>query len=243
MDLGLKDKLVVVGGGEGGVGTALCKALKEEGAIVVSADIKSGIDLSSHEKTREFFSNLRQQYHQGLYGFVSSVYDGQTAKIPFIDATQEQMDIAYKGTYSAAYWPAIEAARWMKETGGGHILVLSTVNTKLGLAEGPYETMKGAVNRIAPSIATQYGSKGVYAITLLAGTIAPTPPWEGHDDLLEQVRKTIPDKRVTTPEEVSNVIAFLLSSYANAFNGNELLMDRGWTLVGPVLGFDKSTKK
>ena len=40
MDLKLKGKLIVVGGGAGGVGRALCDVLRKEESEVVVADIK-----------------------------------------------------------------------------------------------------------------------------------------------------------------------------------------------------------
>ena len=59
MDLGLKDKLIVVGGGAGSLGSAICQTLREEDAKVLVADIIKGLDLSDPEQVNSFFQELR----------------------------------------------------------------------------------------------------------------------------------------------------------------------------------------
>ena len=118
----------------------------------------------------------------------------------------------------------------MKETGGGHIVIVSSINSVLGLNEFAYDAAKGALNRIAPDIATSCGQYGIYAVTLCLGTIGGTPSWKGKEEELQKIAENVPDRKITDVNEVAKVIAFLLSNHAKMFNGCALLADRGWHL-------------
>lgn len=228
MELGLKNQVIVIGGGAGGIGSALYKVLAQEGAQVFVADLVNGIDLGSPQPVKDFFADLRRK-HRKLYGYCSLVYGGG-GESGIIDATPTEIQGEIHGTLLAAVYPIQEAIRWMKETGGGHIVVVSSINSVLGLNEFAYDLAKGALNRIAPDIATSCGKYGIYAVTLCLGTVGGTPSWAGKEDQLKKIANAIPDKKVTDVNEVSRVIAFLLSDHAKMFNGCNLLADRGWHL-------------
>lgn len=231
MDLQLKGKVFVVGGGEGDIGRAITSALEAEGARVVTLDLAIGHDLSNPEGVRSIFQDLRSRYAL-IHGYCSSVVGGVVAKKP-LDVTPGDMEQTLQNTLLAAVYPIQEAARWMIETGGGTIVVIGTINAKLGLGEFAYDIAKGAVHRIAPDLATLYASQGLQALTLCPGTVYPTHWWEGHEDALDGVRAHIPDGKVTTPQEVAAAVAFLMSPYGAMFNGAEIYADRGWSLRPP----------
>ncbi|MDI6602624.1 MAG: SDR family oxidoreductase [Patescibacteria group bacterium] len=228
MELGLKDKLIVVGGGAGGIGSAVCEILRKEEAQVVIADLKNGVDLGDPHKVKDFFTDLREHY-KNLYGYCSLVYGGG-GENGVIDADSTEIEKELRDTLLAGVYPIQEAVRWMKEIGEGHIVVVSSINSVLGLNEFAYDLAKGAINRVAPDIATGCGKYGIYAVTLCLGTIGGTPSWIGKEDQLRKIADAIPDKKVTDVNEAARVIAFLLSKHSEVFNGCTLLADRGWHL-------------
>jgi len=229
MNLMLKDKVIVVGGGAGGIGTALCETLRQEGALVIVADLVDGVDLANLQEVKNFFNQLRQ-HHQTLYGYCSLVCGGGGEK-GIIETDSNEIGKELRGTLLAAVYPIQKAIQWMKETGGGHIVVVSSINSVLGLNEFAYDLAKGALNRVAPDIATGCGKHGIYATTLCLGTVGGTPSWTGKEEVLEKIAGNIPDKKVTDVDEAAKVIAFLLSKRGEMFNGCTLLADRGWHLT------------
>jgi len=232
MDLGLKDKLIVVGGGAGGIGRVVCKTLLAEGAEVIIADVANGdVDLSNQTGTQEFFQTLRKS-HEKLSGYCSLVYGGG-GENSFLDASPHEIESVLQDTLLAAIYPIQEAVRWMKETGGGQIVVVSSINSMLGLNEFAYDVAKGALNRIAPDIATGCGKYGVRATTLCLGTVCGTPSWKGREEDIIRIASAIPDGQVTMAKEVANTIAFLLSHHAAILNGSTIIADRGWSLKPP----------
>jgi len=105
---------------------------------------------------------------------------------------------------------------------GSHIVIV-LANSILGSGKFAYNLASDAINRIAPDIAISCGKFGIYATTLCLGTVRET----GKEEVLEKIAESIPNKQVTTAEKAANIIAFLLSDYANAFNGSTLIADRG----------------
>jgi NAD(P)-dependent dehydrogenase (short-subunit alcohol dehydrogenase family) len=231
MDLQLKGKVFVVGGGEGDVGRAIGETLHSEGATVVSLDIKTTADLSNPEDVKTVFGELRAFYPK-IDGYISAVLGGTVTTRP-LDVTPDEMEMTLRHTLLAAVYPIQEATRWMVETGGGTVVVIGTINAKLGLGEFAYDVAKGAVHRIAPDIATLYADRGIRALTLCPGTIYPGHWWTGFEDALEGVKANIPDHKPTTPKEVGAAVAFLMSPYGAMFNGSEIYADRGWSLRPP----------
>jgi 3-oxoacyl-[acyl-carrier protein] reductase len=192
------------------------------------ADLKTGVDLSDPDDCRRFFSGLKTKYKK-MDGYVSLVYGGGgTTGIGGVNS--EEMEQVMGQTFYAAFYPVQEAITWMKETGGGQIVIVSSVNSILGLNEAAYDCAKGATNRIAADIATSCGRYGIYATTLLLGTVAGTPSWTGKNEDLERLAKTIPDGKIITAIQVAKTIAFLLTPPASIFNGSELIADKGWRL-------------
>lgn len=224
MELGLRGKLIVVGGGSGGIGRFVVETLRHEGAEVV---IATGVDLANPGEVQEYFAGLRKVYKE-LYGYCSLVWGGSDS--PLHRVIPEEIEETWKNTFLAALYPIQEAVRWMRETGGGHIVIVSSVNSLLGLNEFPYDAAKGAVNRIAPDICAGYGKDGICAVTLCPGTVMGTPSWEGKEEMLAKIASTVPDGKLTTATEVANAIAFLMSDHVRMFNGGTLIADRGWHL-------------
>ena len=177
MNLGLKDKVIVTGGGAGSIGSVTCKLLEEKGAEVIVADLKNGIDLSKPDKVKKFFKKLHNKY-PSLYGYCSFVYGGG-GESGLVNASPYEIKREINNTLLAAVYPIQEAVKWMKKTGGGHIVIVSSINSTLGLNEFAYDIAKGGLNRIGPDIATAYGKYNIYAITICLGTIIGTPSWKG----------------------------------------------------------------
>ena len=228
MHLNLEGKVIVMGGGGGGIGTTVYEELVKEKATPVTADLKNGVDLSDPDDCRRFFSGLKTKYGK-MDGYVSLVYGGGgTTGIDVVKP--EEMEQVMRQTFYAAFYPVQEAITWMKETGGGQIVIVSSVNSILGLNEAAYDCAKGATNRIAADIATSCGRYGIYATTLLLGTVAGTPSWTGKSEDLERLAKTISDGKIITASQVAQTIAFLLTPPASIFNGSELIADKGWRL-------------
>lgn len=230
MDLKLKDRVIVVGGADGGVGQATVRLLQKEGAITVAAD-RPQVDLADSESVKAFFANLQ---FPAIHGYVSLVWHGKEEG-ELLSITPEGLEGQFHNTLFAVIYPCQTAIKLMQKTGGGSIVIVSSVNALLGLGETAYDMCKAALNQLARNIATGYGRYNIRANALCPGTIGGTPSWlercRKDPGLLKKISDAMPDGKVTTATEMAQVIAFLLSEKSAMFNGATLICDRGWSLT------------
>ena len=116
----------------------------------------------------------------------------------------------------------------------GSIVNVSSIQ---GIAAFPryfvYEAAKAAVLMATKSVAVDYGPFGIRCNALLPGTIetpmtySTLPPELDRDEALRQEGLLAPMLRVGQPEEMAEVVAFLLSERASFVNGAEIVADGG----------------
>jgi NAD(P)-dependent dehydrogenase (short-subunit alcohol dehydrogenase family) len=126
------------------------------------------------------------------------------------------------------------AVRRMLPARTGSIVNVSSIQ---GIAAFPryfvYEAAKAAVLMATKSVAVDYGPFGIRCNALLPGTIetpmtySTLPPELDRDEALRQEGLLAPMLRVGQPEEMAEVVAFLLSERASFVNGAEIVADGG----------------
>ena len=126
------------------------------------------------------------------------------------------------------------AVRRMLPARAGSIVNVSSIQ---GVAAFPryfvYDTAKAAILMATKSIAVDYGAYGIRCNALLPGSIetpmtyATLPPELSREEGLRREGLLAPMLRVGRPEEMAEVVAFLLSDRASYVNGAEIVADGG----------------
>jgi NAD(P)-dependent dehydrogenase (short-subunit alcohol dehydrogenase family) len=98
-----------------------------------------------------------------------------------------------------------------------------------------YDAAKAAILMVTRSIAVDYGPFGIRCNSVLPGSIetpmtyATLPPDLERDEALRKEGLLAPMLRVGQPEEMAEVVAFLLSERASYVNGAQIVADGGAT--------------
>lgn len=245
---------VLVTGGGSGIGEATARALARAGARVAVADVDAPsarrvangidglavpLDVTDEEAVAEGVGHAIDEFG-GLDGLFNNAGEGLLS--PFLQTAPEQwrrvMDVSLTGVYSVTRHclPALlEAARE-----GHHASIVNMASTSAGrpvAGEGPYAAAKAGVVALTASLAHEFGpgvrvnsvSPGMIETRLTERMFTRFPA-----EVDEFIRAT-PLRRLGSPQEVADVVLFLLSQASRFITGQNFVVDGGLTLRGSGL--------
>ena len=258
MDLGLRDKIVLVTGGAKGIGAATVKAFLAEDSKVVlvdrDADEGSALSKSSGSKVSFFEADLtnlkscKEAVEQtvSLFGGLDVLVnnagfnDGlglETSPEDFMTSVQNNLLHVYAMTHYAL--PQIRK-------GPGCILNLGSKVSVTGQGQtSAYAAAKGAISALTREWAVALAPDKIRVNCVI--------PAECLTDQYEQffqsqtdpdaAKKAIADlvpfaQRLTTPEEIAQTIVFLASECSSHTTGQLVYVDGGYTHFDRAVGHD-----
>jgi 3-oxoacyl-[acyl-carrier protein] reductase len=139
---------------------------------------------------------------------------------PLIETTEEEFDHIFNLNTKGPYFAMQEAARVIND--GGRIINISTDGTHLGFAGATaYLGSKGALEQFTKGLAHELAPKGVTVNTVSPGyTITDMLP---ADPAFRRIgEQASPLKRLGTPEDIADVVAFVVSEEARWLTGQNL---------------------
>jgi NAD(P)-dependent dehydrogenase (short-subunit alcohol dehydrogenase family) len=230
--LGLAGQRVVVAGGAGTFGAALCDGFRAAGAEVVVIDVQPGdhvqADLSDPDEARAAIAEAAERLG-GLDVFVHSV--GINKRLPI-------------GEYSDADWDEIVAvnltsafhtARAALAHGARRIVFFSSVAGRSGHKHhGPYAATKGALNQLMRVMAHETAADGVTVNAVAPGymdTELTRRYLADHPGRRDELIALIPAGRFARIEEVVGPVLFLCSERASFITGTVLYIDGGRSVL------------
>ena len=252
----LENKVAIVTGACGWLGSAMSRALAEVGAqvVVTSRDASQAVDFAA---TLSGEGHLGLGFDQGdtdsIPAFVADVVAkmgridilvnnayGGTA--PSIDtATAEDFDRAYHTGVSAYFVLARDVANHLRERGtAGSIINIGSMYgvvasypdayDELSVNSPPnYHGLKGGVVHLTRHLATYWAKDNIRVNTLSPGPFPSQKVKDGMPDFIERLDQKVPMGRMGLPEELKGAIVLLASDAGSYITGQNLLIDGGWT--------------
>lgn len=260
----LEGKVAIVTGSGANIGEACVKALANEGAAVVVADIniegakKVAADINAAggkaiaqqinlldeatiialvAATKEAFGRL-----DILHNNAADTRPAQMAADAMIaDLEQSTWDSAYNVNVRGTMLVTKHCLPLMLASGGGSIINTSSGTSLLGDIFNPaYSSSKAAVNAFTRNTATQYGKQGIRCNAILPGLIltqlsrAMLPP-----ETLAMLEKHTLMPRLGQPEDIAKALVFLASDDSSFVTGQLFSVDGGISVhqahVGDVM--------
>lgn len=237
----LTGKRVLLTGGSKGIGAAIARRLLEDGAALV-ASYNSGIgelaglaEEFGAERCHAVQSDLaRAEDVDALWRAATAHLGGVDALVNnaavMLSARPEDDTEAWRADWATTLAVNVQAVadlcraaiRSFKEAGGGAIVTIASRAAFRGDLPGSfhYAASKGAVTALTRSIAKGYAGDGILAYAVAPGwvateRIAAKLAAPGGEKLLADV----PMGAAAPPEEVANIVAFLLSGQATHATG------------------------
>lgn len=226
MDLGLRDRVVLVVGGTGLIGRAVVEQLRAEGATVVPAarHITDGITLDARDPA-SVTAAVEQvvEQHGRLDALVVAAAPSAQTLDPSRQADPEHVLSAVDGKAMTFLRLANAALPIMTRAGYGRIVGVSGQNAFLtGNVTG--SVRNAALIIVAKNLADSVAGSGVTVNAVSPGTVTAAPAAE-----VEPGRGG-----ESSPKQIADLIAFLVSPRAGAVSGESIATGhrvRGVTLL------------
>ncbi len=248
---GLAGKRALVTGATKGIGLETCKVLADAGADiaavgrdskglkdVASAVTKSGrkcVSIQADMSKSEDITRTAKEAITGLGQIDILVNNAGIALIdPLLDATVEDWGMTMAVNLRAPFLLARELIPGMIKRKQGKIINISSQAGVVGLeAHGAYAASKGGLNMLTKVMTVEWARHNIQ-INSVCPTVILTPMGEqvwGQPEKGDPMKAKIPAARFGKPIEVADLILFLASSASDLINGQDILIDGGYTAV------------
>lgn len=259
MDLNLKDKVIIVTGGSKGIGNAICNLLAKEGAIPVivgrnkeniidavekikSMGLKASYafaELTKVDQCKSVIEKVVAEFNR-IDGLVNNA--GVNDSVGLENGSPEEFTESLKRNLTHYYLMAHYAIPFLKKSKGSILNIGSKTSfTGQGGTSG-YAAANGGRNALTREWAVELLP---YQIRVNAVIVAEcyTPLYErwinsfdNPKERLNEITKNIPlGNRMTTAEEISGMVAFLLSEQSSHTTGQLIFVDGGYTHLDRAL--------
>ncbi|MCK6256679.1 SDR family oxidoreductase [Fictibacillus sp. KIGAM418] len=257
MDLGLRDKAVLVLASSKGLGRATAMKFAEEGAAVMITSRDEQALMATADEIRKK-TGSRVEYavcditqKEEISRLVKAAADafgkidvlvnnaGGPPAGTFDSLRDEEWEFAFNLTLMSLVRTVREVLPYMRENGGGRIVNIASSSFKQpidGLILS--NTFRTAINGLSKSLSQELGKDGILINTIGPGRIGTDRVAEldgkaaalhsvSPEQVKEQVEKSIPLGRYGTPEEFAKTIVYLGSEANTYITGQSFLIDGG----------------
>jgi NAD(P)-dependent dehydrogenase (short-subunit alcohol dehydrogenase family) len=247
MDFGIEDRVAIVTGGAGRIGSEDCRVLAKEGADVVILDV-----------AQEKAENVADEINEGEeYSGDAVAYECDLTDRSDVEATVEAIDQELGGTdilinnagmvdardkvedFDDEIWDRDMAVNLtgtynitravypnMKEQGWGRIVNMSSMaGWQGGFGQASYSATKAALIGFGKTLALEGAQHGVtanvIAPSIVVGALADMDieMLEQTDEHFARIAKATPMRKLGKEEDVANMIAYLCSEQASYVTG------------------------
>ena len=234
----LTGKIAIVTGASRGIGRAIAERLAQDGASVVinyarSADQAQSVVKSVEEKGGQALAvqadmsqvaDINRLFQQTVdkFGKLDILVNNAGVAIykPLAEATEEEFDSTFALNAKGTFFALQAASRYISDN--GRIVNISTGGTILGSAGGSFYTgSKAAVEQFSKALAKEIGDRGI-TVNVVSPGFTDTEMLGENPQFKEMGSKMSPLGRLGQPEDIADVVAFLVSDQGRWITGQNI---------------------
>ena len=245
-------KVAIITGGNGGLGLGMAKGLALAGAKVAIcgrnqdkidrslAELKAqgadaiGIscDVGSEEQVNAMVARTKAHF-----GRIDILINNAAISwgVPTEDMTLEQWNHFITNNLTSMFLTCKACFPHMVEVGGGKIINVSSIVTKLGYGKlSHYGAAKGGMDHMTQSLARAWGKDNIQVNALLPGLVdTEMMPCEGpnKNKLVDYIVKKTPTGTYSTPEDWYGLTVLMASPASDFITGSIIVMDGGLSMT------------
>ncbi|MCU0390102.1 MAG: acetoacetyl-CoA reductase [Thermoflexibacter sp.] len=238
-------RIALVTGCTGGLGTAICKKLYNDGYRVVgnylthsrgeawSAEMQAEeynisiyqCDVTDYDKVGEMIKQIEEEIGgiDVLVNNAAITKDGQFKKM-----TYERWDLVMKTNLYSVFNCTRHTINQMIERHYGRIINISSVNAQRGqFGQVNYAAAKAGVHGFTKTLAVEVAGKGITVNTISPGYIATDMVMSIAEDVRRKIIESIPVGRLGGTEEIAYLVSFLASEQSSFITGVNYAINGG----------------
>lgn len=247
----MMSKVAIVTGGSMGLGRSAALRLAEEGVNISVVDVNEEAgeetvklvkeigpdaifvqaDVSKAAEVKKYVDETVEKFGTIDYFFNNAGISGSGKY--YLDTDIEEIEKIININLMGSMYGIRYVAEVMMKNGGGAIVNTASSAGVIGQTTVvTYSATKHALVGITKSMAAEYAKDG-----LRINAVAPGPTetqmvasyFEANPEMKKSAESGIPQQRLGTPEEVAELVNFLLTSKAQYINGEVIRIDGGFT--------------
>lgn len=236
VQIDLKNQVVVITGGSGGIGQTVAKLFVEAGARVVCADLQAPpeplenaryveTDVSNFGQVQDCIENILSE-EKVVDCLINNAGISRDATVWNMTekAWDEVLNINLKGAFNFIH----HIAPHFREKNHGKIVNVSSINGlrgKFGLAN--YSASKAGLIGLTKTVAKELGRYNVNVNAVAPGYVLTPLTQKLPQKIIDQAKVETVLGRLATPRDIANAILFLCSDLARHISGEVIKVDGG----------------
>lgn len=245
----MTNRIAVVTGSTGGLGTAMCKAMASQGRKVIGTHLpgdefiaeaqqwqahlrEEGVDIAIYPLDVTDFENCQTfvQTVEKEQGPIDILVNnaGITNDAPLKKMQPEQWNQVINVNLNSMFNMCRQVFEGMCERGFGRIVNVSSLNGEKGqFGQSNYAATKAGIYGFTKSIALEGARKGVTANSVSPGYIDTPMVRKVPEQVLNSIVEGIPVGRLGQPEDIARAVAFLTADDAGFVTGTNMSVNGG----------------
>lgn len=246
------NKVALVTGGTGGIGTAICESLYKDGYTVVANycnfteemkwredaqkwrddHLKMGIDVTIVEGNISDYNSSEKMMKEIVdkLGTVEVLVNnaGITRDTPLHKMTPQQWYEVMDANMNSVFICSRLVIESMIEKKWGRIINISSVNGQKGqFGQTNYATAKSGMYGFSKSLALEVAKKGITVNCVSPGYVGTSMVMAIKEEIREKIIAQIPMGRLGKPEEIAKMVSYLASDDAAYVTGANMAINGG----------------
>jgi|TARA_R110000824_G_scaffold84522_2_gene210802 3-oxoacyl-[acyl-carrier protein] reductase len=216
----MRDVLIL--GASGGIGKAIASEFELMGHKVIKptsadVDLKSPPDLEENKKVQILINCA-----------------GINPVKPFEDITEKDFNDVLKVNFMGFFNIIKQVSPYMRATGGGYILNISSLYGSLSRKNRlMYTTSKHAANGMIKTLALELAKDNIKVNSLSPGFVMTKMTTKNNSkEKIKSWEQKIPLGKLATPQDIANVALFLCSDQNSYITGQDIIVDGGYSIGG-----------